>query len=96
MARGDGEAVERAGGGEGARVPVVLGGGEEQEREVVVREEAEEDREAVAGDVREEGVEETGGEGGVGRGEAGGENERQGLEEEAARRGRPGGGAEAW
>jgi hypothetical protein len=44
--------------------------------------------------VREEGVEEAGGEGRVGGGEAGGEDERHGPEEEAAGRVRPGGGAE--
>ena len=94
MAGGEGEGVERAGGGKGVRVAAVLDGGEEQEREVVAREEAEECGEAVARDVREEGVEEAGGEGRVGGGEARGEDERHGLEEEEARRGRPGGDAE--
>ena len=61
---------------------------------MVGREEAEEGREAAGGDVREEGVEEAGGERGVGGGEPGGEDHCHGLEEQAARRGRPSGGAE--
>jgi hypothetical protein len=73
---GDGEGVERGGGGEGVDVAL---GGEEEEREVVARQEAEKGGEAVH--VWEEGVEEPGGDGGVGGGEAGGEEQRQRLEE---------------